>query len=62
MGKPGLMRDSMPKVAAWVDALRQAFGREHIDECIRRGMVSSGGAWEFTATENGHVVGRKEKS
>lgn len=52
------MREKMPKVAAWIDALRSAFGREHIDDCIRRGMTSAGGAWEFRANENGHVVGR----
>lgn len=43
----------MPKVAAWIDELRAAFGREVIDAAIRQGMRDG----SFCARENGHVVG-----
>lgn len=50
------MRDAMPKVAAWIDQLRQAFGKDYIDECIRQGLRDG----TFRASENGHVVGGEE--
>lgn len=57
----GSMRERMPGVAAFVDALRDAFGREHIDECIRRGMREGEGPdWYFSAWENGHTIGRQK--
>lgn len=29
------MRDAMPQVAAWIDELREAFGKDVIDHAIR---------------------------
>lgn len=45
----------MPMTAAFVDSLRDAFGREAIDICIKRGMRGEDG-W-FHAAEAGHQVG-----
>jgi len=50
----GSMREQMPVVTAFVDQLRDAFGREYIDNIIRAGMR---GQPVFHATENGHTVG-----
>lgn len=50
------MRDEMPTVAAFIDDLRAAFGKEMIDGQIRKGMNGEGTFW---ATENGHTVGSK---
>jgi hypothetical protein len=47
------MRQRMPKVTAWIDALRDAFGRDEVDGWIRDGMANG----TFRAEENGHVVG-----
>lgn len=44
------MRTQMPQVAAWVDELRQVFGREVIDGQIRNGMA---GRCVFWARETG---------
>lgn len=53
------MRARMPTVAAFIDELRAAFGKDVIDECIRRGMREGGGRdWYFAASENGHHIGR----
>lgn len=49
----GSMREAMPKVAAWIDALRDAFGREEVDRWIRDGMANG----SFRAEENGRVIG-----
>lgn len=57
MGKVETMREKMPKVAVFIDAMREAFGRAEVDEMIRRGMAGEGGAWHFRAEENGHIVG-----
>lgn len=52
------MRDKMPTVAAFVDALREAFGKEEIDAAIRRGLRSDCKPWErFFAKEDGHTLG-----
>lgn len=54
------MREKMPKVAAWIDELRAAFGAEVIDQAIRRGMregLGTGSAAGFRASENDHVIG-----
>ena len=59
MTKP-TMRDQMPEVAAFIDQMRQAFGKEEIDQQIRRGMR---GEPTFYARERGQVIGtpwRKE--
>lgn len=55
MKKPS-MREEMPAVAAFIDALREAFGATEIDGQIRKGMR---GEPTFYASENGHTVGTK---
>lgn len=50
----GSMREKMPLVTAWIDGMREAFGAEHIDGVIKRGMR---GEPVFFASENGHTVG-----
>lgn len=52
MSKP--LRTAMPETAAFIDALRDAFGKEHIDAQIKLGMQ---GAQTFFAEEGGQVVG-----
>lgn len=54
----GSMREQMPTVAAWIDQMRAAFGKEHIDRQIQAGMK---GQPVFYASENGHTVGTKPK-
>lgn len=54
MTKP--LRESMPETAAFIDALREAFGKEHIDAQIRLGMQ---GAQTFHAVEGGQEVGTR---
>ena len=51
--KPGSLRDSLPEIAQWIDDLRAAFGREPVDEAIRRGMRGENG---FCVRRNGQVV------
>ncbi|WP_338861428.1 hypothetical protein IHE31_00360 (plasmid) [Mycetohabitans rhizoxinica] len=51
-GKP--MRRSMPQVAAFVDALRAAFGDVEIDSMIARGLA---GEPVFYAQEGGESIG-----
>ena len=48
------LRTEMPKTAAFIDDLRIGFGREYIDNIIRRGMR---GEPVFFAEENGHTIG-----
>ncbi len=48
------MRTEMPTIAAWVDAMVAAFGKEEIHGQIRRGMA---GEPCFSASENGHQLG-----
>lgn len=50
----GSMREQMPVVTAFIDQLREVFGREYIDDIIRAGIR---GKPVFHATENGHEVG-----
>lgn len=52
MTKP--LRQAMPTVAAWIDDLRAAFGKELIDLAIRAGID---GQQTFHARENGQQVG-----
>jgi len=54
----GSMREQMPTVAAWIDQMRAAFGKEHIDRQIRAGMK---GQPVFFASENGHTLGTKPR-
>jgi hypothetical protein len=53
----GSMRDAMPVTTAFIDNLRSQFGREYIDDIIRRGMR---GEPLFSASENGHTIGTPE--
>jgi hypothetical protein len=46
-------RERMPNVTAWIDSLREAFGRDYIDQCIRDGMKDG----TFWAIENGESIG-----
>lgn len=52
--RPRNLRQDMPKVAAWIDSLREAFGAEGINSRIRDGMA---GVPVFHACENGLEVG-----
>lgn len=44
----------MPETAAFVDAMRQAFGVDEINGQIRKGMAGDPVFW---ASENGHEIG-----
>lgn len=57
MANPKNLRAAMPKTAAWIDALRAAFGADQIDASIRAGMK---GGTAFHASENGHEIGSKD--
>lgn len=48
------IRAEMPHTAAFIDALRDAFGADMINEQIRKGMR---GEPTFYARENGHELG-----
>ena len=49
----------MPTVTAWIDELREAFGKVDIDAAIRAGMKADCPEdATFYATENGHTVGQ----
>ena len=50
------LRQQMPQTAAFIDALRDAFGAEGINASIKRGMSGQGGFW---AKEGGFEVGTK---
>lgn len=54
MTRPANMRAAMPKVAAWIDNLRAAFGAEDINAAMRFRVA---GQPTFYATEAGHSVG-----
>lgn len=49
----------MPEIAAFVAALKSAFGKREIDEAIRRGKA---GEPTFYACENGRSVGTASSS
>ena len=53
MTKP--LRETMPETAAFVDAMRVAFGVDLINAQIKRGMA--GDTFSFHALENGLEVG-----
>lgn len=44
----------MPQTAAWIDACREAFGTEMVNEQIQLGRQ---GAQTFYASENGYEIG-----
>lgn len=48
-------RAAMPLVTAWIDDLRGAFGRDMIDDLIRKATVE--GMPTFYASEAGRTVG-----
>lgn len=48
------LRDKMPKTADFVDRLREVFGKEYINDIIRRGIK---GEPVFYAEENGITIG-----
>jgi hypothetical protein len=50
----GHLRGQMPGVTAWIDSLREAFGKEMVDQMIRTGLREG----TFWAVENGLVVGK----
>lgn len=52
----GSLRDSMPGIAAWIDALREAFGVAEINAQIRLGLK---GERIFYASENGIEIGMR---
>ena len=51
-----LMRQAMPRVAEFVDAVGEAFGSAAVDRAIRNGMA---GGTDFFASEAGHTVGHQ---
>lgn len=54
--KPDL-RTAMPSVTAFIDSMREAFGKEMIDGQIRKGLK---GEPVFHAAENGHAIGTRQ--
>jgi len=51
-----LMRQAMPRVAEFIDAVRESFGAAAVDRAIRNGMA---GGTDFFASEAGHTVGHQ---
>lgn len=49
------LRAAMPETAAFIDSMRDCFGRAEIDDLIRRGLRGEQDC--FHATEAGHEVG-----
>ena len=52
-----MSREQMPQTAAFIDSLREAFGKDEIDAQIRKGMK---GGIEFYASEGGITYGTKD--
>lgn len=50
------LRKEMPEVTKFIDAMRDAFGKEMIDAQVRKGMR---GEPTFWARENGIEIGTK---
>lgn len=50
------VRNDMPKVMAWIDGLREAFGADLINGQVRAGMQGIPG---FHASEAGHEIGTR---
>lgn len=48
------LRTKMPEIAAWIDAMVEAFGKESVHGQIRAGLS---GEPTFYARENGHEIG-----
>jgi hypothetical protein len=50
------MRHLMPECAAFLDSLREEFGRADVDGWVRAGLANG----TFYAEEGGHTVGRPQ--
>lgn len=50
------MRQAMPRVAEFVDAVRETFGADAVNRAIRNGLA---GGTDFFASEAGHTVGHR---
>ncbi|HTJ91571.1 MAG TPA: hypothetical protein VL424_00515 [Pararobbsia sp.] len=53
------LREAMPEVAGFVDALRDAFGRDSVDPSLSHGLA---GEPTFHAIEGGHEIGTRIES
>lgn len=49
------LRKDMPETAAWVDQRRAEWGKQFVNDCIRRSLEGEAGL--FYALEAGHVLG-----
>ncbi len=49
------LRTQMPETAAWVDQMRQRYGKAHVNACIRDALAGKPGL--FYAIEKGHTLG-----
>jgi hypothetical protein len=49
------LRQHMPETARWVAEKRVAFGKDFVNDCIRRSLQGEEGL--FYAIERGHVLG-----
>ena len=38
--KPTNAREEMPEITTFIDSLRKTFGKEDIDQCVRRGLAA----------------------
>ena len=57
MSQPtGSLRDEIPKTAALIDDLRDAFGADEINALIKAGLHGAGTFW---ASENGREIGSR---
>lgn len=54
------LREKMPVVTAFIDSLREAFGKEMIDDQIRKAVRDKQPT--FWARENGHEIGTRGDS
>ncbi len=56
----GGMREQMPCCTAFVDVLREVFGKEEVDNVIRRGLRSSAESkHQVFFSENGVTLGQR---
>lgn len=51
--RPSNPKADMPVIAAWIDELRSALGKDMIDKAVRDGLKNGG----FWAIEQGFVIG-----
>lgn len=49
------LRQQMPETSKWVDAKRGEYGKDYVNDCIRRALKGEPGL--FYAMERGHVLG-----